>query len=66
VSEEKDPYEELNEIIRQGLHAGIIGERTNIIIQITELCLKYKKKTKDVIKLMKEVIETLSEEGFMV
>jgi len=66
VSEEKDPYEELNEIIRQGLHAGIIGERTNIIIQITEICLKYKKKPKEVINIMKEVIETLNEEGFMV
>ena len=66
MSEEKDPYEELNEIIKQGLKAGTVVEKTNIVIQITDICLKYKKKPKDVIKLMREVIETLSEEGFMV
>jgi len=66
VSEEKDPYEELNEIIKQGLKAGTVVEKTNIVIQITDICLKYKKKPKEVINIMKEVIETLNEEGFMV
>jgi hypothetical protein len=66
MSEENDLYEEFNEIIRQGLKAGTLVEKTNIVIQITDLCLKYKKKPKDVIKIMKEVVETLSEEGFMV
>jgi uncharacterized alkaline shock family protein YloU len=65
VNEEKDPYEELNEIIKQGLKAGTLIEKSNIVIQITDICLKYKKKPKEVVKIMKEVIETLSEEGFM-
>jgi len=62
---EKDLYEEFNELIRQGLKAGTFVERTNIVIQITEMCLKYKKKPSEVVKLMKEVIETLGEEDFM-
>jgi phosphoenolpyruvate synthase/pyruvate phosphate dikinase len=66
MNEEKDPYEEFNEIIKQGLKAGTLVEKTNIIIQITDMCLKYKKKPKEVIKIMKEVIERLNEEGFMV
>lgn len=65
MNEEEDTYEELNEIIKQGLKAGTIVEKTNIIIQITDMCLKYKKKPKDVINIMKEVIERLNEEGFM-
>jgi hypothetical protein len=66
MNEEKDLYEEFNELIKQGLKAGTLVEKTNIVIQITDICLKYKKKPKDVIKLMKEVVETLSEEGFAV
>jgi uncharacterized alkaline shock family protein YloU len=65
VTEEKDPYEELNEIIKQGLKAGTLIEKSNIVIQITDICLKYKKKPKEVVKIMEEVIEALSEEGFM-
>jgi hypothetical protein len=65
VNEEKDPYEELNEIIKQGLKAGTLIEKSNIVIQITDMCLKYKKKPKEVVKIMGEVIETLNEEGFM-
>jgi hypothetical protein len=66
MSEENDLYEEFNELIKQGLKAGTLVEKTNIVIQITDICLKYKKKPKEVIKLMKEVVETLSEEGFAV
>ena len=66
MSEENDIFQDFNEIIKQGLKAGTLVEKTNIVIQITDICLKYKKKPKEVVKLMKEVVETLSEEGFMV
>jgi len=66
MTEENDIFQDLNEIIKQGLKAGTLVEKTNIVIQITDICLKYKKKPKEVVKLMKEVVETLSEEGFMV
>ena len=66
MTEENDIFQDFNEIIKQGLKAGTLVEKTNIVIQITDICLKYKKKPKEVVKLMKEVVETLSEEGFMV
>jgi hypothetical protein len=66
MNEENNLYEEFNEIIRQGIKAGTLVEKTIAVIQITDLCLKYKKKPREVINIMKEVIETLSEEGFVV
>ncbi len=65
MSEENYLYEKFNEIFELGVKAGTLVEKTNILIQITDLCLKYKKKPKEVIKLMKEVAETLTEESFM-
>uniref|UniRef100_A0A7C4JR15 Uncharacterized protein n=1 Tax=Thermodesulfobacterium geofontis TaxID=1295609 RepID=A0A7C4JR15_9BACT len=59
----EDLISKTNVLINKSANLGVFVQEMQIIFFITEMCLKYKKKPKDIIKLMAEVKEELDYAG---